>query len=158
MIKERTYNKFQSHIFCPNCHREVKHGLNFGNLKITGTIKMNCGTCKKGQIVIKGKKMEETTIKYNFEYIHPKYGQFRDTLYLDFDIYKDNTKEGLADDIDVKALKQERIDAWVNSIENPPPVVSLTKEELQEKIDVIIQQIAELEAQKAKLETELALL
>lgn len=47
----------QGHIFCPNCHKEIKNNFNFGNIKIPGSIKLICGNCKKGQVIIKGSKL-----------------------------------------------------------------------------------------------------
>lgn len=65
--------------------------------------------------------MEEITIKYSFEYKDAKYGQFNDTLYLDFDKYRGLSREEIKEDSEVIKLKQERIDAWINSNDNPPP-------------------------------------
>ncbi len=60
MMKEKTYNSIPKLLFCPNCHKHIKNGFNFGGL-IAGTINFNCGNCKKGKIIIKGQE----TVKNN---------------------------------------------------------------------------------------------
>ena len=50
-------------------------------------------------------------IKIDFEYTTP-YGIFRDAIHLE-----DN--HGLSDE-QIEAMKQERLNAWISIIENPP--------------------------------------
>lgn len=52
-------------------------------------------------------------MKIDFEFT-TAYGVFRDALYLDED-------HQLSED-ELNALKQERLDNWLNAIENPTPV------------------------------------
>jgi len=40
-------------IFCPRCHRKVELPFK-GNVNIKGKMRINCGYCKKGKIVVKG--------------------------------------------------------------------------------------------------------
>jgi hypothetical protein len=54
------------------------------------------------------------TMKIDFEFT-TQYGVFRDALYLDDD---HQLIEG-----EINALKQERLDAWLHIIENPPEFV-----------------------------------
>jgi predicted nucleotidyltransferase len=51
-------------------------------------------------------------MKIDFEFT-TQYGVFRDALYLSDD-------HALGDD-EINALKQERLDNWLNAIENPAP-------------------------------------
>lgn len=55
--------------------------------------------------------MSAGTIKIDFEFTTP-YGMFRDALHLPAD-------HGLSDE-ELEALKQERLNNWINAIENPP--------------------------------------
>jgi uncharacterized protein YlaI len=41
--------------FCPICHREIKFPFK-GNIKIKGSVNINCGNCKKGRVSIKTKE------------------------------------------------------------------------------------------------------
>jgi DNA-directed RNA polymerase subunit RPC12/RpoP len=40
-------------LFCPRCHRRVELPFK-GNVKIKGTMRIACGWCKKGKIIVKG--------------------------------------------------------------------------------------------------------
>jgi hypothetical protein len=51
------------------------------------------------------------TMKIDFEFTTP-YGVFRDALYLDDDHQ--------LTEAEINALKQERLDAWLYAVENPP--------------------------------------
>lgn len=69
-------------------------------------------------------------MKIDFEFT-TQYGIFRDALYLD-----DNHALSEAE---INALKQERLDNWLYSVENPPELEPETVEidgVLYEKIDV----------------------
>jgi hypothetical protein len=63
-----------------------------------------------------------------------KYGVFRDALYLD----DDHT----LDEDEINALKQERLDNWLDAVENPPVPESSTFE-----IDGVIYEKVELDGQ-----------
>ena len=54
------------------------------------------------------------TMKIDFEFTTP-YGVFRDALYLDDDHQ--------FTEVEINALKQERLDNWLAAIENPPEPV-----------------------------------
>lgn len=58
-MKEKIYIGVK-HMFCPTCHREVKNPINMDMAKFGGTLKLNCGNCKKGTVILKGKKQDET--------------------------------------------------------------------------------------------------
>lgn len=55
--------------------------------------------------------MSAKTIKIDFEFT-TAYGLFRDALHVPAD-------HGLSDE-DLDALKQERLNNWIDAIENPP--------------------------------------
>ena len=55
--------------------------------------------------------MSADIIKIDFEFTTP-YGAFRDALYLPVD-------HGLSES-EIEALKQERLNNWIDAIENPP--------------------------------------
>lgn len=83
-------------------------------------------------------------IKIDFEYT-TKYGVFRDALYLQ--------EDHSFSDADIDAMKQDRLNNWINHIENPPPeppaepepeVFDLTPEE---KIMILEARIAALKQQ-----------
>jgi hypothetical protein len=69
-------------------------------------------------------------VKIDFEFT-TQYGVFRDALYLD-----DNHALSEAE---INSLKQERLDNWMDAVENPPPsgpeVVEINGI-LYEKVDV----------------------
>jgi hypothetical protein len=70
------------------------------------------------------------TMKIDFEFTTP-YGVFRDALYLDDDHQ--------LSEVEINALKQERLDNWLYAIENPPAPEPETVEidgVLYEKVDV----------------------
>jgi hypothetical protein len=70
------------------------------------------------------------TMKIDFEFTTP-HGVFRDALYLD-DAHQLTEAE-------VNALKQERLDNWLDAVENPPTPEPETVEidgVLYEKVDV----------------------
>jgi len=63
-----------------------------------------------------------------------KYGVFRDALYLD---------DGHAlSENEINALKQERLDTWLDAVENPPALESNTVE-----IDGVIYEKVEIDGQ-----------
>ena len=69
-------------------------------------------------------------MKIDFEFTTP-YGVFRDALYLDDDHQ--------LSEVEINALKQERLDNWLYAIENPPAPEPETVEidgVLYEKVDV----------------------
>lgn len=63
-------------------------------------------------------------------------GEYNDALYFTQAEYQAKSQ------IEIDALKQARVNNWVNAVKNPPVFVEPTKTELQ--------------AQKAELETQLA--
>ena len=46
--------------FCPNCHRRIIPPAYLNKVNTQGKIKLDCGNCKKGHVLIKPKKKEET--------------------------------------------------------------------------------------------------
>ncbi len=73
-------------------------------------------------------------IKIDFEFTS-QYGVYRDALYLE-------ENHSLSDD-EINALKRERFDRWLDTIENPPP------SEIDEtvEIDGVLYEKVELDGQ-----------
>lgn len=62
--------------------------------------------------------MDEIEIRVVFEMDHPQHGTYRDALIIPKAEYESMTSA------DVEAMKQERFNRWVDSIENPVAVVT----------------------------------
>ena len=71
-----------------------------------------------------------------------KYGTYSDALYFTQDEFPLKSKN------DIASLIQERIDAYIDNVENSKTPKELTKEELESAI-------AELDSQKAELQNKL---
>lgn len=52
---ERVYKSVNEIMFCPACHQRVELPFK-GGMNILGTMRIACGKCKRGLIVIEGKK------------------------------------------------------------------------------------------------------
>ena len=70
-------------------------------------------------------------------------GVYRDALYYPIDKYFEVTKE------DLEKVKNERVNNWLNLINNPPAPVAPTKEEMEKEQVQIDEKILELQARKA---------
>ena len=57
-MKERIYNSTDE-MFCPNCHKKIHSPFDFKKIKVTGDIRLNCGVCKNGMVIVKGQIKEE---------------------------------------------------------------------------------------------------
>lgn len=66
------------------------------------------------------------------------YGPFNDALYFTEAQYATVTEKELAD------LKQARVDAWLDMIENPPPEIPPTKKQLEEVAVILTERLAEI--------------
>jgi len=83
--------------------------------------------------------MEELFVQLKFRELS-KYGFFTDALYFPYeDFQKVNRKS-------IENLKTDRITNYEYAVENPPPIVEITKED-------ILQSIENLENQKVSLQT-----
>lgn len=68
-------------------------------------------------------------------------GEYNDALYFTQEEFATTTKG------DIEAMKQVRIDKWVNAVQNPPTPVEPTKEELEELEAQLLKQLEEVQAQ-----------
>lgn len=59
MTKERAYNSLTEKMFCPACHKQVLSPFQGQEVKIMGPIKLGCGSCGKGRVIIKPHKQED---------------------------------------------------------------------------------------------------
>ena len=78
------------------------------------------------------------------------HGEFRDALYFTLEEWADIKEE------DLTKKKQERIDNWINILENPVTPKEPTKEELTKQKEEIELQIASLENRKTELTSLIA--
>ena len=92
--------------------------------------------------------MDEIRIQVIFKADTP-HGTYQDALWFTEDEYTALTSEVL------EAMKQDRIDKWIEAVTNPPVVTELTSEEriaqIQAEIDDLIARVQGLEAEKALL-------
>ena len=79
-------------------------------------------------------------------------GEFNDALYFSKEEYEALTQS------EIEIMKQARVDAWVNSVKNPPVYIEPTLEELKnlriqynEEVDRVMEKI-KLQATKEELE------
>ena len=92
--------------------------------------------------------MDEIRIQVIFKADTP-YGVYQDALWFTEDEYTALTSEVL------EAMKQERVDKWIEMVTNPPVVPELTPEEriaqIQTEINDLFVRIQNLEAEKTLL-------
>jgi len=64
-------------------------------------------------------------VKINFNF-DTKYGVFRDALHL--------PEDHQFSDEEIEVMKQERINNWIDAVENPPPPIEESIEEVVEEV------------------------
>lgn len=77
--------------------------------------------------------------------VETKFGTYQDALYFTPDEFDTTTTD------EIIAMKKERADKYVETIENAPPPKELTKEEILKTINELEAQKVEIENQKAEL-------
>lgn len=73
-----------------------------------------------------------------------KFGTFQDALYFTEDEYAIKTQD------EINTLKEERVANYIDKIENAPPPVELTKEQLISFKEELLRQVAEVEEKIAE--------
>ena len=74
-----------------------------------------------------------------------QYGSYEDALYFSLSEYATKSPA------DIDALKQARVDNYINAVKNPPAPVQLTKADIQAQIDATSAQIVDMQSQVVKL-------
>ena len=75
-----------------------------------------------------------------------QYGSYEDALYFSLSEYATKSPA------DIDALKQARVDNYINAVKNPPAPVQLTKADIQAQIDALSSQVVDMQAQVVSLQ------
>ena len=90
---------------------------------------------------------DDVFIQVRFKIVSGIY-EYQDALYFTEAAYAATKPE------DIEAMKQARFDAWLKTVQNPPPVVEPTKAELEVQAAELQRQLDEVNAKIAEQEVK----